>query len=106
VIVAAVTAAIEAGSDDWAAYLPQVARLPHVQHVRYTQRTDAWDIRAFNQLSRVGRCHRARLAHSERPDGSLRPRLIVLFGEWDGEERRIGARRGVEFRREMQEAVA
>ena len=99
-IVAAVTAAIEADcGDSWADLLPQVARLPHQQHVRYTQRIDAWDIRAFNQLSRVGRCHRARLAHSERPDGSLRPQLIVLFGEWDGEERRIGERRGAEFRR-------
>ena len=105
-IVEAVKAAIEAGSDDWAAYLPQVARLPHTQHVAYAQRPDAWDIRAFNQLSRVGRCHRARLAHSERPDGSLRPRLIVLFGEWDGEERRVGERRGAEFRKEPQEVGA
>jgi hypothetical protein len=105
-IVEAVKAAIEADcGDSWADLLPQVARLPHQQHVRYTQSIDAWDIRAFNQLSRVGRCHRARLAHSERPDGSLRPRLIVLFGEWDGTERRIGERRGVEFRREAQEVA-
>jgi hypothetical protein len=104
-IIAAVTAAIEADrGDNWADYLPQVARLPHQQHVRYAERPDAWDIRAFNQLSRVGRCHRARLSHSERPDGSLRPQLIVLFGEWDGEERRIGARRGAEFRREIETA--
>jgi hypothetical protein len=75
-------------------------------HVRYATRTDAWDSRTFAQLRMVGVCHRARLTHTERADGSLRPRLIVLFGEWDGEERRIGARRGVEFRREMQEAVA
>lgn len=103
-IVAAVTTAIEAGSDDWAAYLPQVARLPHQQHVRYTQSIDAWDIRAFNQLSRVGRCHRARLSHAQREDGSMRPMVIVLFGEWDGEERRIGERRGAEFRREIADA--
>ena len=106
-IVQAVTQAVAADRGDaWAEYLPQVARLPHQQHVRYTQSIDAWDIRAFNQLSRVGRCHRARLSHAQREDGSLRPMVIVLFGEWDGEERRIGARRGVEFRREMQEAVA
>jgi hypothetical protein len=104
--VTAVRAAVQAGSDSWADYLPQVARLPHQQHVRYTQSIDAWDIRAFNQLSRVGRCHRARLSHAQREDGSLRPMVIVLFGEWDGEERRIGARRGAEFRRELQEVGA
>jgi hypothetical protein len=104
-IVQAVTQAIEADcGDSWADLLPQVARLPHQQHVRYTQSIDAWDIRAFNQLSRVGRCHRARLSHAQREDGSMRPMVIVLFGEWDGEERRIGERRGPEFRREVETA--
>jgi hypothetical protein len=107
VIAQAVTQAIAADRGDaWADYLPQAARLPHTQHVTYAQRPDAWDIRAFNQLSRVGRCHRARLGHAEREDGSMRPMVIVSPGEWDGEERRVGARRGAEFRRELQEAGA
>ena len=105
-IVEAVTSAVNAGSDAWADYLPQVARLPHQQHVRYAQRPDAWDARAFDQLARVGRCYRARLAHTERADGSLAPELIVLSGEWDGEERRFGQRRGVEFRRDREEVAA
>lgn len=106
-IVQAVTQAVAADRGDaWAEYLPQVARLPHQQHVRYTQSIDAWDIRAFNQLSRVGRCHRARLSHAQREDGSMRPMVIVLFGEWDGEERRVGERRGPEFRRDREEVAA
>ena len=103
-ITEAVTAAIEADSDNWADYMPQ-AMLGHRVHVRYT-RTDAWDAHHFTQLQVVGLSHRARLTHTERADGSLRPRLIVLFGEWDGEERRVGERRGVEFRRDREEVAA
>jgi hypothetical protein len=98
-IVAAVTAAIEAGSDNWADYMPQ-AMLGHRVHVRYT-RTDAWDAHHFTQLQVVGLSHRARLTHVEREDGSLRPMPIFMFGELD---RRQGPRLGVEFRREVETA--
>jgi len=106
-IAAAVMQAIAAGRGDaWSDYLPREF-CGHRMHVRYAERVDGWDIRNFEQLRRVGFSMRAKLSHSSRADGSLRPSLMFSFSEdYMGVERRVGERRGPEFRRDREEVAA
>jgi len=95
-IVAAVTRAIEEDCQDiW--YIGVRAGVSHGFHVDYCQCIDRRDALIFRRLARGLPSILAGMTMVEREDGSMRP-MLISDPAWY-EDRRKGARKGIEFRR-------
>ncbi len=101
-IVDAVRRSIEEGQDDcWMMYVR--GGVAHNFHVTYAQGPDKFDAMIFRRLARGLPSILAGMTMVEREDGSMRP-MLIDDPAWY-EDRRKGARKGIEFRRPVGRVV-
>ena len=102
-IVTAVTRAIEEGSGEYW-YVGVRKGCAHGSHVDFAQCIHKFDALIFRRLARGLPSILAGMTMVEREDGTMRPWLIDDPAWY--EDRRKGARKGIEFRRPVGRAVA